>query len=136
MVCSRLAINAIIVPSFLILSMSTITIAYAFHGNATEDALLDRPIAPSSSTGLACEIGTDNEAVLNIIKTSKTRATFQCITNSTIVFSFDEENAIWGWSILELLKIRASYSVDEIVPFGLGNVDNPARFYVVMSGPS
>jgi hypothetical protein len=64
------------------------------------------------------------------------RATFQCITDSTIVFSFDEENAIWGWSIIELLKTRASYSVDEIVPFGLGNVGNPARFYVVMSGSS
>jgi hypothetical protein len=79
----------------------------AFHGNATEDALLENPGAASPRTGLACEKGTSNEVILNIIETSKTRATFQCITNSTIAFSFDEDDAIWGWSIIELLKTRA-----------------------------
>jgi hypothetical protein len=109
--------------------------AYAFHGNATEDALLESLGTASSSTGLVCEEGSDNEAVLNIVETSKARATFQCVTNSTIVFSFEEENTIWGWSIIELLKTRAGFTVDEIVPSGLGSVGNPTRFYVVMSGP-
>ena len=73
--------------------------------------------------------------VLNIVKTSKARATFQCISNSTIVFSFEEENAIWGWSIIELLKTRATFSIDEIVSSGVGSVGIPTRFYVIMSGP-
>jgi hypothetical protein len=125
----------VIILYLLVLSTNVSTEAYAFHGNATEDALLESPGATSPSTGLACEEGTSNEVILNIEKTSGTRATFQCITNSTIVFSFEEENTIWGWSIIELLKTRAGFSVDEIVPSGLGSVGNPTRFYVVMSGP-
>lgn len=99
------------------------------------DALLEKPGTTGTNTGLACEEGSSNEAVLNIVKTSKARATFQCISNSTIVFSFEEENAIWGWSIIELLKTRGTFSVDEIVSSGVGSVGNPTRFYVVMSGP-
>jgi hypothetical protein len=126
----------VIILYLLVLSTNMSTEAYAFHGNATEDALLESPGATSPSTGLACEVGTSNEVILNIEKTSGARATFQCITNSTIVFSFEEENTIWGWSIIELLKTRAGFSVDEIVPSGLGSVGNPTRFYVIMSGPS
>jgi hypothetical protein len=126
----------VIILYLLVLSTNVSTEAYAFHGNATEDALLESPGATSPSTGLACEVGTSNEVILNIEKTSGARATFQCITNSTIVFSFEEENTIWGWSIIELLKTRAGFSVDEIVPSGLGSVGNPTRFYVIMSGPS
>jgi hypothetical protein len=129
-------VPVIILYSLLALSTNVSTEAYAFHGNATEDALLESPGATSPSTGLACEVGTSNEVILNIEKTSGARATFQCITNSTIVFSFEEENTIWGWSIIELLKTRAGFSVDEIVPSGLGGVGNPTRFYVIMSGPS
>jgi hypothetical protein len=120
---------------FLALSTNISSEVYAFHGNATEDAFLENPETTGANTGLACEEGNSNEAVLNIVKTSKARATFQCISNSTIVFSFEEENAIWGWSIIELLKTRATFSVDEIVSSGVGSVGNPTRFYVVMSGP-
>jgi hypothetical protein len=126
----------VVISYLLILPTIVSTGVHAFHGNATEDALLESPRAASPSTGLACENGTSNEVVLNIIDTSKGRATFQCITNSTIVFSFEEEDAIWGWSIIELLKTRAGFSLDEIVPSGLGSVGNPTRFYVVMSGPT
>ncbi len=121
----------VIILYLLVLSTNVSTEAYAFHGNATEDALLESPGAKSPSTGLACEVGTSNEVILNIEKTSGARATFQC----NQVFSFEEENTIWGWSIIELLKTRAGFSVDEIVPSGLGSVGNPTRFYVVMSGP-
>jgi hypothetical protein len=91
------------------------TEVYAFHGNATEDALLESPGTTSPSTDLACEVGTDNEAVLNIVNTSEGRATFQCITNSTIVLSFGEENAVWGWSIIELLKSWSSIVFGAII---------------------
>jgi hypothetical protein len=126
----------VLIFCLLVFATNTSTEVYTFHGNATEDALLESPGATSPSTGLACDEGTSNEAILNIVKTSGTRATFQCITNSTIVFSFEEKNAIWGWSIIELLKTRAGFSVDEIVPSGLGSVGNPTRFYVIMSGSS
>src|SRR5215207_548650 len=119
---------SVIVFNLLIISTSVSTEVYAFHGNATEDALLESPGSTSPSTSLACELGTDNEIILNIVKTSKARVSFQCITNSTIVFSFEEENAIWGWSVIDLLKTRASLTVDEIVPSGLGSVGNPTRF--------
>ena len=75
----------IIVSCFLTLSIYTATLAYAFHGNATEDALLENPGASSPSTGLACESGTNNAVVLNIIKTSRIRLNFQCVTDHTIV---------------------------------------------------
>ena len=123
---------------FLALSTNIYSEVYAFHGNATEDAFLENPGTTGASTGrtgLACEEGNSNEAVRNIVKTSKARATFQCISNSTIVFSFEEENAIWGWSIIELLKTRATFSIDEIVSSGVGSVGIPTRFYVIMSGP-
>jgi hypothetical protein len=118
---------------FLFLSTYTATTAYAFHGNATEDALLESPGASSTTTGLVCDSGTDNEAVLNITKTSRTRLNFQCITDHTIVFSFEEEDSMWGWSSIELLKTRANYTLEEIATSGLGSVGNPTRFYVVMS---
>jgi hypothetical protein len=133
MACWPYLSSEVIIITLLITSMPAATLAAAFHGNATEDALLDSPGTASPSTGLACEEGTDNEVILDIVKTSKSRATFQCITNSTIVFSFEEENAVWGWSIIELLKTRASFSLAEIVSSGLGSVGNPTRFYVIMS---
>jgi hypothetical protein len=105
----------IIFSCLLVLSTNMFTEVYAFHGNATEDALLESPGTTSPSTDLACEVGTDNEAVLNIVNTSKGRATFQCITNSTIVFSFGEENAVWGWSIIELLKSWSSIVFGAII---------------------
>lgn len=124
----------VIIFYLIVLSTNIFTEVSAFHGNATEDALLENSGTTSSSTNLVCEEGTSNESVLSIVKTSEARATFQCITNSTIVFSFEEENAVWGWSIMELLKTRATFSVDEIVSSGVGSVGNPTRFYVVMSG--
>ncbi len=129
-----LTLKGVIISCLLVLPVIVSTAVHAFHGNATEDALLESPEAASPSTGLACEKGTSNKVILNIIETSKARATFQCITNSTIVFSFEEKNTMWGWSIIELLKTRAGFSLDEIVPSGLGSVGNPTRFYVVMSG--
>ena len=130
-------IVVLVIISYLLVLPTIVTAGVqAFHGNATEDALLESPGAASPTTGLACEKGTSNEVTLNIIETSRARATFQCVTNSTIVFSFEEEDAIWGWSIIELLKTGADYTVDEIVPSGLGSVGNPTRFYVIMSGPT
>lgn len=76
---------------FLVLP-SIISTGYAFHGNATEDALLKSPGATSPSTSLDCEKGNSNEVIPNIIESSKARATFQCTTNSTIAFSFEEDD--------------------------------------------
>jgi hypothetical protein len=50
----------LILSYLLVLPTVLSTGVHAFHGNATEDALLEIPGAASTSTGLACEKGTAN----------------------------------------------------------------------------
>lgn len=60
----------LVIISYLLVLPAIISTGYDFHGNATEDALLESPGAASPSTDLACKKGNSNEVILNIIETS------------------------------------------------------------------
>jgi hypothetical protein len=61
----------IIIYYLFVLLTDASTGVYGFHGNATEEALLESPGIISPSTGLACEEGADNEAQTEREKTEK-----------------------------------------------------------------
>lgn len=104
-------------------------------GNSTKDNGTNSTDSTDNSTVFAgvsvCNEGYSNTTLSDIVQSIP--ANVQCTTEHTVIFVFDETHVLDGWESIVILKNRAGYHLDQIIPSGAGSVGNPSRFYAIMS---